>query len=377
MPEPPAGKKPKRREYKRLSGYLEGGPSIGSFRCFAEMARWLRESPARSLRSLSKAMGFSPSHLGKWLPEFAAQIGVNEKNLIDLPTPGQPFVRLARNAPTVVRDVEKLLGYYRTVITQAGEMREQIACGTWQWLMAHVFTKVAARFAEEQLARGEATTGLSFWEYDTDAMLQDLSEGSLDVGFGACEKELIPAYEDRLQIYETDIKVTGQLVAIAPAGHVWAEPLKGGVLTLADLVGESLCVARYDVRKRFDNFRPRGPGRGRLVVVENYSSVLGMVRGAAQMKPPGRMVGVVPQFGVQREDGLSCFPELDVYRVTGMNNPADRFAFWIRKSWTPHPEVEKFIACAVEVVNEVWRGEIPVAGHPSTAGRKSTRRRGR
>jgi DNA-binding transcriptional LysR family regulator len=363
----------KRRDYKRLKSYLDDGPPIESFRCFEEMARQLRSGNVRSLRTLSSDLGFSPSHLGKWLPGFAKQIGFHERELIELSTVKQPHLKLTRPGEGVLREIEKLLGYYRTVITQAGEMRDQILCGTWQWLMSHVFNKAVPRFAAEQLNRPERT-GLAFFEYDTDAMLEDISRGVIDIGFGACEDDLRERYTDRVVVYPTEIWATGELVAIAPKGYGWVGTRPRTEVTASDLVKETLCVTRYDHQRRFWNFRARGTGNARLVVVDNYASVLGMVTAAARLKPVGQMVGIVPRFGMQEANGTSRDPALDVVEISGIWNPKNPLSFWVRKSWTPHPELGKFIDCVAAVANEVWVGE---GTRPSAAsGRRGKSRRG-
>jgi DNA-binding transcriptional LysR family regulator len=370
---PPAGQR-KRREYQRVRRYLRGGPPIESFRLFTDVAKHIRTGRVRTLRALSRKMGFSPSHLGKWLSEFASQIGFQETGLIELPSPGQPFVLLTNAARRMLPDFQNLLRDYETVVTQAGDMAEQIACGTWQWLMGHVFHKAAARFAGDQAARGERT-GLRLYEYSSDAMMEDLAQGVIDLGFGAPEDELRGLYADSLEVFETPIVATSELVAIAPKGHRWAGTVADGAVQFSELVRETLCVIGYDRERQFARFRALGAGAGRLIVVENYASVLGLVSEAAGRTPPARVVGIVPRFGVQAVGGAARNPALDVFEVAGMWNPANRFAFWVRKSWTPHPEFEKFIACVVEVVNEVWRGGGPTTGRPAAAGGKRGRRR--
>jgi DNA-binding transcriptional LysR family regulator len=365
----------KRKDHKRVKGsFLDQEPPIESFRCFAEMARRLQPGNVRSLRSLSKEMGFSPSHLGKWLPPFAEQIGFHVHELVELPSPGQPIVRLTRPAASVLNEIKKLLGYYRTVVTQAGAMREQIICGTWQWLMSYVFSKAVPRFASEQLNRTERT-GLAFFEYDTDTMLEDISKGVIDIGFGACEDDLREMYADRVVVYPTEIRATGELVAIAPKGHAWEAARPRTEVTASDLVKETLCVTRYDHQRRFANFRARGTGNARLVVVDNYASVLGMVSAAARQKPVGEMVGIVPRFGVQEANGTSRDPSLNVVEISGIWNPKNPLSFWVRKSWTPHPELGRFIDCTATVANEVWGGEQ--TSRASAKGRAGKSRRGR
>lgn len=367
-----------RRDYKRVRRYLRGGPPIESFQLFTEFAKQLRSGRIRSLRALSKKMGFSASHLGKWLPEFAEQVGFSETSLIELPTRGQPFVLLTGTAQRMLSDIQDLLRYYGKVVTQAGEMAEQISCGTWQWLMSHVFYKAAARFAEEQIGRGERT-GLRLFEYSSDRMMEDLAQGAIDLGFGAPEDDLRELYADSVEVFESAIEATSELVAIAPRGHEWKGKVANGAVQFSELVQETLCVIGYDRERQFARFRARGVNEGRLIVADNYASILGMVSEAARRKPPTRMVGIVPRFGVQARDGttLDSASSLNVFEVEGMWNPSNRFAFWVRKSWTPHPEVEKFIACVVEVVNDVWQRGSRTTDSSATAGGKQGGRRAR
>lgn len=374
MPKDPSAESHGRRDYQRVRRYLRGGPPIESFQLFTEVAKRLRTGQVRSLRALSRAMGFSPSHLGKWLPEFAEQIGFRWTGLIELPSGGQPFVLLTNTAVRMLPDIDGLLRDYKKVSTQAGDMAEQIACGTWQWLMGRVFHKAVARFAGEQAARGQRT-GLRLFEYSSDAMMEDLARGVIDLGFGAPEDDLRALYADSLEVFETAVEATSELVAVAPNGHRWEGSAANGAVPFSDLVRETLCVIDYDRVRQFARFRTRGASTGRLIVVENYTSVLGVVSEAARRTPPTGVVGIVPRFGVQTVGGIALDPTLAVFEVAGMWNPANRFAFWVRKSWTPHPEFEKFVACVVEVMNEVWQGRGQTAPPAPAAGGKRGRRR--
>jgi hypothetical protein len=100
-----------------------------------------------------------------------------------------------------------------------------------------------------------------------------------------------------------------------------------------------------------------------------------MVSAAAMQKPRGEMVGIVPRFGVQEANGTSRDPALDVFEVTGIWNPKDPLSFWVRKSWTPHPELGRFIDCAAAIANEVWSGQATSSA--SASGRRGKSRRGR
>lgn len=373
MAKTPSPEVRKRRDYHRVKSHLRGGPPIESFQLFTEVAERLRTGQVRSLRALSQAMGFSPSHLGKWLPEFAAQIGFDESGLIELPSRGQPLVLLKDAARRMLPDIQGLLGDYRKVSTQAGEMAEQVACGTWQWLIGHVFNKAVARFTGDQAVRG-ARTGLRLFEYSSDAMMEDLARGVIDLGFGAPEDDLRELYADSLEVFGTAVEATSELVAIAPKGYRRAGAVANGSVQFSELVQETLCVIGYDRERQFARFRALGGSKGRLIVVENYASVLGLVSEAAGRTPPAGVVGVVPRFGVQTVGGTARNPALDVFEVAGMWNPVNRFAFWVRKSWSPHPEFEKFIACVVEVVNEVWRGGSSTVDRPAAGGKRGRRR---
>lgn len=344
-----------RRKYKRTTSYLGNDPPIEAFRCFADMAERIQSGRVLSLRSLSDMMDFSETHLEKWLPRFAEKLGMSEHRLVTLPTGKHPFVRLGPAAVPLLRQVKKLLADYSDLVKTNAPLPDQITCGTWQWLVAHVFTKVAPRFTGRKLPQ-EDRTGLSIYEYDTDAMIEDLCDGRIDVGVGAVEVELAPSVEDRLKPHEAIIAATGELIAVAPRGHPWAVRPRKKTVRFEDLVKEILCVARYNQHRQFRYFRPRGKDPGRLLVADNYLSVYEMVRQAAAMNPAGRLVGVVPRFGVQREDGTEIDTSLEVCSIRGMDNPRTHFAVWTRKDAQHHTEVEAFIHCTIEVMNEIWRG---------------------
>ena len=363
----------KRQGHKRVKSYLLGGPPIESLQLFTEVAKQIDTGQVQSLRALSRSLGFSASHLGKWLPEFATQINLTEADLVELPTAGRSFVLLRGTAKRMLPDIYALLRNHRNISTQVGGMADLIACGTWQWLMGRVFHTAVARFAADQARRGERT-GLRLFEYSSDAMMADLDRGVIDLGFGAPGDDLRALYANSLEVYPAAVEATSELVAVAPAGHHWEGTVVGGAVQFSELVGETLCVIEYDRLRQFARFRPRGASAGRLLVVVNYASVLGVVGEAPRQTPPGRVVGIVPRLGVQTASGKTLDPALEVFNLAGMANPSNRFAFWVRKSGPSHPEFEEFIKCVAGIVNELWTEGDRAAGPAPTSGSKRNRR---
>jgi len=276
---------------------------------FEKIGSILSSSSCRSMLQVALAAGFTNAHSHNALAKLEGQQRFG-KPLVD-----RKRFSLTKDGEEVLAYARRVLDSYRLRPLQSSRVTLRVAATN------RILTTLLSSFIPQFIQTYRDQTGtdidIEILESSFDQVLRWLEIGEVEMAFGG-----VTITSDSHPKLDLDLLGTNLgMVLVAPPKGLGSFSIRnrneGMKVSFKSLESTNLCLIRRDLRGEFKNLPHPAEGCTRIVV-DNYSSVIAMVRARAA-------VGIVINCGIPA-DFLK-------FEFADMSLSAQKFALWYRKGY--------------------------------------------
>ncbi len=285
---------------------------------FERLGTFLLGSRSKSMVQVAEAADFTNAHCHNTLAKLES-LGRFGKKLVD-----RQNITLTKEGEEVLVYARRVLATYRLRPFESGRTTLRIAATNR--VLTTLLASYIPAFLESFKAKSDTDVDIEILEATFEQVLTWLEIGEVELAFGGVNisgnshtKVVVESSESHPKLVAESLREELRMVLVAPPKGLGvytvrkkSERMK---VSIKSLDSTNLCLIRRDLRGDFRELPPPAPGFTRIVV-DNYSSVLAIVRSRAA-------VGLLIDQGIPSD--------LLKFEFSDMNLSAQNFAVWHRK----------------------------------------------
>ena len=283
--------------------------TIAELTFFERIASVISGTTCDSMLQVAIAAGYTNAHGHNALAKLESQERFG-RTLVD------------RKRIALTKEGEEVLAYTRNVLRNYSDRpfqtgRTTLRIAATNRILTTLLSSFIPAFVETYRAESRTDIDIEILESSFDQVLSWLEIGEVELAFGGVTVSNNSHPKLDLDLLGTNLG----MVLVAPAKGLGTFSVRncndGMKIVLKNLEATNLCLIRRDLRGEFGELPSPAAGFSRIVV-DNYSSVIAMVRARAA-------VGIVINCGIPN-DFLK-------FEFADMNLSAQKFALWQRKGY--------------------------------------------